>query len=247
MKKTREQEVSRYLLKVFKVFAQNKTLRKYSHKGKVVIETSDNRELMKILPKGIIPQTGITPKSLFSKPSPLKDAFVDLNLLSAFIRNLSSIDAIIRLNHIGFCYKVRSQNSERERIKQEISRNNWHLYEIESNNEGLWLFAGDTSNWEDPLIEFVPVEKTEDLYVNYWLPHVQIDIDTNLSESELEEIIHDSFKGNRTAIRSIIIDGIVYAMQVGLGIVSGVNINLDLATRDRNTQFTRKNIMKKIT
>lgn len=246
MKKIQEQEVSRCLLKVFKVLAQNKTLKKYSQKDKVVIRTTGNRELQRISSKGIITPIGIVPKSLFSKPSPLKDAFIDLHLLSAFIKNLSSIDAIIRLNHIGFGYKVDSQNKERKRIKKEASNNNWHLYEIESNDDGLWLFIGDTTNWQDPLVEFAPVAKTEDHYVNYWLPHVQIDIDTNLSESKLERIIHNSFKGDRTAIRSVIIDGIIYVMRIWLGIIDGVNIYLDLATKSRNTEFTRKNVMKKL-
>ncbi len=185
-------------------------------------------------------------ESLLKNTNPLENEFVDLEKLKQLFAYLSETDSIIGLNHIGFCYKVMSQAEERERIKNEIAKTDWHLYEMDSNDEGLWLFMGNKGNWQDPLIELLPVEKTDDKWVNYWLPHIQIDIDTKLSHHEIEEKIISIFDRKIVPFRSCVIEGVVYGVRARLGIVSGVNIALDFATKERKIQYSREHLLKVI-
>jgi hypothetical protein len=183
---------------------------------------------------------------LLEKTSPLENDFVEMDQLANLFNTISKNQAFIGLNHVGICYKVESQADERERIKKEIINTGWHLYEMESNDEGLWLFVGDKSNWRDPLIELLPVENTDDEWVNYWLPHIQVDIDTKLSDQQLKELITRSFGGKVIPFNSCVIDGIVYGVRARLGIISGVNIALDFATKERRIQYSREHLLKVI-
>lgn len=181
---------------------------------------------------------------LSEQKSPLKNQFIEINLLEKLINKLSDQKSIIRLNHIGFCYKVKSKDKERERLKQEISKTNLNLYEMQSYDEALWLFAGDNKNWQDPMIEYLPIEKTKDKWVNYWLPHVHIDMDTTLSHQELEEMINNVFQKKIKPFRSVVIDNVVYCIRARLGIISGMNIMLDLTTKERDVEYSRKHLLK---
>ncbi len=181
---------------------------------------------------------------LLAHKSILKDQFVEIKRVKQLIRELTQKKAIVRLNHVGFCYKVESQKLEQERLIRSINPK-LHLYIEPSNDEGLWFFVGDTSNWKDPMIEMVPIEKTSDQRAEYWLPHVQIDIDTTLSENEIKKIVASIF-GEEIKPFSIAIDGVAYIVRNRLGIIDGVNIMLDLATKSRDVEYTRKNILKQI-
>jgi hypothetical protein len=109
----------------------------------------------------------------------------------------------------------------------------------------LWLFIGDTENWQDPMVEFLPVEKTNDKQAEYWLPHIQIDIDTTLTASEIERIL-TSVYGGVIQPRAIAIAGTVYIVRSRLGVIDGINIFLDLATNSRNVQWARQQGLTKI-
>ncbi|QQG44126.1 MAG: hypothetical protein HYW86_04685 [Candidatus Roizmanbacteria bacterium] len=182
---------------------------------------------------------------LLNQKSNLKDQIIDTNFLVKLVDALSKNNSIVRLNHIGFCYKVDSQEKEKERLIELIKQSKFHLYQEQSNDDGLWLFIGNTDDWENPLIELLPVEKTNDHWVDYWLPHIQIDIDTALTGKEIEDTVRSTFN-NTIEPYQIKIDGVVYIVRNRIGVIGGVNINIDLATNSRNVQIARQNSLIKV-
>ena len=201
--------------------------------------------LLTISDIGIITPVGNILPSLENHKSNLKDQFINLDLLNKLIGYLTAKKSLIRLNHIGFCYKVSSQENEKKRLSNLIQKSQYHLYQEQSNDDGLWLFVGNTEVWEKPMIELLPVEKTNDQWVDYWLPHIQIDIDTALTGEEIEGIVR-SVVGKTITPFSITLDGIVYIVRNRLGIVDGINLSLDLATNSRKVQYSRQNLLSKI-
>lgn len=184
--------------------------------------------------------------TLFSnKKSKLPNDLIDLELLEKLVSQLTKKNSLIRLSHIGFCYKVLSANDEKIRITNLAKESDLDIYQEESNDDSLWLFVGDTNKWEEPVIELIPIESTNDKYVDYWLPHIQIDIDTNLTGEEIDEIVKSIF-GKKIIPYFIKIDGITYIIRNRLGVIDGVNIFLDLATNSRKAKYLRQELWKKI-
>ncbi len=183
--------------------------------------------------------------ALFKQKSKIKDKLIDLNLLKSLVNYFNTKDLIIRLNHIGFGYLVNSKQMEKQRLIKLVQKTKYFLYEEESNDFGLWLFVGNTCNWQKPLIEFVPVEKSSENYDEF-LPHIQIDIDTKLNANEIEDLVKRYFGDNIIPYRIAVIDGITYIVRIKLGVIDGVNMFLDLATNSRNVKFHREKILKKI-
>lgn len=204
-----------------------------------------NTDLLDFSDTEIITPVGNILPLLSECKSKLPDHPVNFELLKQLINTLNNDRSIVRLNHIGFCYKVDSQEKEKERLINLLRQTKFHLYQEKSNDDGLWLFIGDTINWEEPMIELVPVEKTNDKWVDYWLPHIQIDIDTNLTAEEIEDRTTSVFT-NAIEPYSITIDGTVYIVRNHLGIIDGINIKLDLATSARNVKFTRQHLLTRI-
>lgn len=153
--------------------------------------------------------------------------------------------SIVRLNHIGFGYRVKSQQIERRRLIGLIRKTDQYLYEEESNDFGLWLFMGNTENWGKPLIEFVPVE-ADHPQIDFFLPHVQIDIDTTLNASEIKKVVKKVFNNGIKSYHVTVINEVTYIVRNPLGVIDGVNIFLDLATNSRNVKFHRQNYLRKI-
>lgn len=182
---------------------------------------------------------------LFNQKSKLSNEIVDLDLLKNLIFILNKNDSIIRLNHVGFGYVVKSKQLEKQRLINLTKKTDKLLYEEESNDFGLWLFLGDTNEWERPLIEFVPVQNNEP-NTEYFLPHIQIDIDTTLSLEEIEGLIKKVFKDKITSFHIAVINGITYIVRNRLGVINGVNIFIDLATKSRNVKLHRQNCLKQI-
>ena len=158
---------------------------------------------------------------------------------------MDSNNSIVRLNHVGFGYRVKSQQIERQRLIDLARKTDQYLYEEESNDFGLWLFLGNSEVWENPLLEFVPVE-ADDPQTDYFLPHIQIDIDTTLNASEIEKVVKEIFHNAITSYHIAVINGITYIVRNRLGVIDGVNIFIDLATNSRNVKFHRQNYLRKI-
>jgi hypothetical protein len=201
--------------------------------------------LVRIEDSQIVTSLGDITPVLFHQKSALTDQLIDLSLLQTFVKALDAMHAIVRLNHVGFGYKVPSQDEERQRLVRRVHETDLHLYEEPSNDFGLWLFAGNTVKWEQPLVEFVPVAESQP-DTDPFLPHVQIDIDTKLSADEIEQILLKVCEDKITSYRVAVIDGITYIVRNRLGVIDGVNIFLDLATNARNVQYHRRHILKQI-
>lgn len=175
------------------------------------------------------------PSLLLARKSKLIDAFVDLKNIETFISFLKKNYSKISLNHVGFCYQVESKDKERKRLQELAKEKGLNFYDFPSNDSALWLFIGGKEKNKDPIIEFLPVENVSDYYSDYWLPHIQIDLDSMLPVDKIKYATHDIFNGNRTANPTVAIDGIIYGMRVWLGVVSGVNISLDMGTEKRGS------------
>jgi len=177
--------------------------------------------------------------------SKLSNQFIELHLLKELIDELTSHNHIIRLNHIGFCYKVDSQQNEKDRIASLVQQSNYQLYQEPTNDDGMWLFVGDLTRWNNPVIELIPVEKTSDQWLDYWLPHIQIDLDTTMKGEDIELLVRSIFGDSITPF-PIVINNSVCIVRNRLGTVDGVNISLDLATSARKVKELRQQIWKKI-
>ncbi len=182
---------------------------------------------------------------LFNQKSTLKNDMIDLDVLKNLTTVLDDNHSIVRLNHIGFGYRVQSQQTERQRLINLARKTDQFLYEEKSNDFGLWLFLGNTGIWEKPLIEFVPVE-VDDPHIELRLPHIQIDIDTTLGSNEIERVVKDICNSTVTSYHVAKIDGITYIVRNRLGVIDGVNLFLDLATNSRNVKAHRQQYLKKI-
>lgn len=178
--------------------------------------------------------------------SPLTNEMRDLNKFQKVIDKMSEQHSFIRLNHFGFCYKVESIEAERIELSNNLKKTSLNLYEEWSDSNSAWFFVGNIAdNWQNPLLELIPIVHTEDIWKDYWVPHVQFDIDTTLSEEELRSVITSIF-GAEVKPHPTVIDGITYALRVWLGCVNGVNIYVDFATNNRQVQYHREKLLKKI-
>lgn len=216
-----------------------------STKEEFRLQSSSSRELLSLTPHSLKSPIDID-RRLFAFPSPLPDTKPDTTKIHRLGTLLQEKRAVIRLNHIGFCYKVASQQTEQKLLITEVKKKNWHIYQEPSVTDGLWLFIGDTTHWQNPLLEFIPVEKTKNRWEAYWLPHIQIDLDTLLSEKQAKNLLYSVF-GQKIQPYTIAIDGIVYLVNLWLGVINGINFELDLGTDARNTQYARQNILRKLT
>lgn len=168
--------------------------------------------------------------------SKLSDAFVDFGTLKDFCNEIAKKSSNTVLNHLGLCYQVASKELERKRLKEVATQQNMHLYEMLSSDSSLWLFLGDKSS-KDPLVELLPVEKVKDYYLDYWLPHFQINLNTNLTVDEIKYMTHTLFKGTRSANPSVVINDVIYQSRIWLGTFEGTNVVLDLSTNQPENSF----------
>ena len=227
------------LLKTLKILSPNEN--KFSDKDQFKIGNQAG-DLLKVSDQGIESPIGEVKTTLLSKASPLPDQIPDYDLLTQAVKELPTRS----LNHVGFCYHVDSQVKEKQRLVSEISNTAFKLYEEPSNDSAKWYFIGDTNDPLDPMIEFLPVESSNDTFIDYWLPHIHIDIDTNLDENQIESIIYKIYDGEPRPFRVTVIDDVVYTVRTRLGIIDGINIFLDLSTNHRKVEFSRKNILKQL-
>jgi hypothetical protein len=240
-----EKAVAGKILEVFEVLALSEKTN-FLRNGEVIITAGNGSPIFTASSEQItIPSLPI-PRSFFEKPSPLSDNFVPQTQLKSFIEDLTGQNKIRRLNHVGLCYLVPSIDQEKQRLKEEIGKTNWHLYEEESQDLSAWLFLGNKTTWEDPLLEFCPTEDNSDQWKDYWLPHFQIDIDTGLEGVEIENLLKKHFGKNVFPYHLVTVDNYLCIIRARLGSIAGVNINLDLGTAGRPTQYHREKLLKEI-
>ena len=205
---TKQKLFASKLLDVFKILASEPNLN-FIKDNQVEISVSLRKTLFKISSNDInVPGIPIS-ENFFEKSSPLKNDFVSNNQIQKFISILSEKESVLRLNHIGFCYSTNSIEREKQRLLKLANHNNLSLYQEESQDDSMWLYIGKTTKWYSPLIEFVLVEKTNDRWKDYWLPHFQIDIDTNLVVEDVELIVTKVFSGKVRPYRAVVVNNYV--------------------------------------
>lgn len=203
--------------------------------------------LLEIKNDQLITPTGNVFPVLTKHKSSLPNEKVDFARLKKLVTKLNANQSIVRLNHIGFCYKTDSQFQEKLRLINLTKQTKYHLYEEPSNDDGLWLFFGNSEQWGKPMVEFLPVEKVTQWieWKEYWLPNLHIDIDMDLYANKTVSLVKEIF-GKNFEPHLVIVEGITFIVRCRLGIIDGVNIFLDLATNARNVEFQRKNIWKQL-
>lgn len=238
-------KISGRLISVFSSLSANPNLDFISGDG-VVIPMKDGRSLFEISPQGLqAPPLEVLP-NIFERISRLPDDFVSDAKLALLVKGLREKGGIQRLNHLGLCYLVDSKEDERKKIASQ-ARDGWHLYEEPSTGDSLWLFLGDRSNWKDPMLELLPIEATDDKWIDLWLPHFQIDIDTGLNPDQARKLIRESSGGKVQPYDAVVADnGYVCIVRARLGVEAGLNINLDIGTEGRWPKHQRETLLKEV-
>jgi hypothetical protein len=177
--------------------------------------------------------------SLFTYRSKRADEIIEQNLIGELIASVQAGANFRGVNHIGFCYKVDSKDDEIRRITQKASSRGLTVYQEPSNDDAAWIFVGDLSEIANPLLEFLPHEgKVVDKWVDYWLPHIQFDIDTGLTARQIESLVYKWIDRPFTPY-PIKIDGVTYIQRVNLGCIEGINLMLDLSTNSRDINYRK--------
>lgn len=232
------------LLDISKVLSDNFQLGIFRN-GQLDVRCSSGKSLLKVdsnsfefIDEGIL-------KLMADNKSKLTDALLNFDDIAVFCKTVRERSDNIALNHIGFCYQVASKYQEKKRLL-EISKNKgFNLYEIYSNDPSLWLFIGSDLVSKDTVIEFLPVERTNDYYADYWLPCVHFAVHTELSAVEIKYITHEIFKGTTRAHPTVIFGNVVYQSRIWLGVVSGINFCFDLFTNElRSLSESRRNLRR---
>ena len=234
------------LIEILGTISKESTLA-LSNKENAVVTLKDNRTLMTISHTNIVIAGVALSNNLFNQPSNLNDEFVPLQEIKDFFSYLFSNNFYKRLNHVGFCYHVDSISDEKERLIREAKKANFHLYEETSNvPHHSWLFLGNTKDWRNPLVEFILIEETDDKWKDYWLPHIQIDIDTVLSDDEIMELVLKTIKGTIKPFPLFKTEEFTVITRVRLGVISGININLDVGFEGRMARYHRVKMLTKL-
>lgn len=215
--------------------------------SKVEIVTS-GKQLFEINDEGTFKMPLAIEERLRTRLSKLPDDLIDIQYTETLIGNLIKNTAMLRLNHLGFCYCSSRRAEEIINIVNTIKTSGWNLYEEEANEAAMWLYVGNITDIDSPLLEIMPMPdiSMHDKWLDYYLPHIQIDIDTGLASENLKEILAESFSPLRKPLRMTVIDGITYSWRIRLGAISGVNIDIDLGTNSRNREYRNKYLLKKI-
>lgn len=190
------------------------------------------RELVRVTPSDIV-AAGMSFQPEFGTPQPAPvPAFQD-----KFVGFLGAISGrLVRLNHLGVSYFPEDVDAEAQKIKHSVGKTPFSLYEEESGEPTQrWLFAGDTVNWEDPLFEMV-LDREGLEGGDFWVPHVQIDIDTSLTLTEIRKITEQFLGEGFIRWEHARPDGGVDLVMGIFGQVNGSKIALGIGTDLRGTE-----------
>lgn len=215
----------------------------YGVNGNFIIPRGDKKELVRISGSGIdINSKSFNDKLLPSKPSRLNTK-VGLDVFKSFMEDLSAVSEI-KLNHFGISYYCTDLDDELNNIRELVGED--HLYEEEAGSPSTkWLFIGDAKNADEPLFELVLNERKKPV-LSSWVPHFQIDIDTNLKVEELQDII-TSHLGADWVKWKIDINGIGVPLVMGrLCSIGGQKIYLGIGTNKRDRYWHRSEGLRQL-
>jgi len=177
--------------------------------------------------------------SLFAYRSKKADEIISYSVIAELINAIKASSGYKGINHIGFCYKTTSKENAVKATTKEASNKGYSVYQEPSIDDAAWIFVGELSEVTNPLLEFLPHEgKTNDKWIDSWLPHIQFDIDTGMSPEEIETLVKKFIRKPFTPY-SIQIDGVTYIERVNLGCLEGVNLMLDLSTSNRDINYRK--------
>ncbi len=177
--------------------------------------------------------------SLFAYRSKRADEAISHSTIKELINAIKASNGYKGINHIGFCYKVSSREDAVRGISKVASKKGYSVYEEPSIDDAAWIFVGNLSDVTNPLLEFLPHEgKTDDRWIDYYLPHMQFDIDTGMTPKEIEALVKKFIRKPFTPY-SIQIDGVTYIQRVNLGCLEGVNLMLDISTNNRDINYRK--------
>jgi hypothetical protein len=177
--------------------------------------------------------------SLFAYRSKRADGVISHPIIKELINAIKTSSNYKGLNHIGFCYKTASKQDAIKAITERANKEGYSTYQEPSTDDAAWIFVGDLSDVTNPLLEFLPHEgKTDDKWIDYWLPHIQFDIDTSMTPEEIETLVKKFIHKPFTPY-SIQIDGVTYIQRVNLGCLEGVNLMLDISTNNRDINYRK--------
>lgn len=126
-------------------------------------------------------------------PVQITETIKDRNFSVHQILSMMNTDSI-SLNHLGLRYKVQDLDREVNWITEFMKDDSYTVFEDRAGREfGMrWLFiwTEDSNNpWKPrldiPMFEIVLIEEESEM-----TPHIQFDVDTNLSAQEIESKIH---------------------------------------------------------
>jgi hypothetical protein len=177
---------------------------------------------------------------LFVHRSKRADGIVAPAVIKKLIDAIKANGSYKGINHIGFCYKTTSKEAAVQAIIKAARGKGYSVHQEPSIDDADWLFVGDLSEVTNPLLEFLPNEgKADDKWIDYYLPHIQFDIDTSMTPEAIEALVKKFIRKPFTPY-AIQIDGITYIQRVNLGCLEGVNLMLDISTNNRDINY-RKN------
>lgn len=181
--------------------------------------------------------------------SPLQDDMVNIDKINTLFEKLSLHDGNLLLNHLGFCYKETDIEEETAKLLEFCRLNKLSLYHETLDGFDPWFFVGTKADKGSPMIEFLPTSIIPPDWVstkNYWLPQIQIDIDTSHSDEKIKEIHSKVFDEEPKLQQLFVSNGTVVVYRLRLGVLDGVNINLDIGTSARKTDWYRENVLVKV-
>ena len=237
------------LKEIIEILSELKSLQNFQVDKFLFQENSDffglsiaNETLVEIKEESILVVGNDVTKKVFSILSPSFSDVIENNQIKTFLIALK--ESLIRINHLGISYSCVNIEKEIVEIKKSLFGTSFKLYEEPTDSaDQRWFFVGNLENWENPLFEIVLTESEAKLCTQ-WIPHFQIDLDTNLGIKELESLTDKYLKTNFFDWKLDIPNyGVVMAMGELLNI-NGIKIFLGLGTDIRGTKKHREEILK---
>lgn len=246
VEKVSNPELNRQILSYLDILSaslQKKGLSTLEIQGDSAILKTDQKELTRINPNEIILAgvSGVEDKILVAGQSETK---VKSSGFESFVGELG--ESLIRLNHLGINYFCSDLTQETDAVKEITAQSGFSLYEEDSGNQyQKWFFiGGDLEDWQQPIFEMV-LTQNESQTPDYWVPHFQIDLDTNLSIEELELLTEKHF-GKGFLQWKLNVDNVGTVLAMGtIDNIGGTKIALGLGTDKRGTEWHRKHGLHK--
>lgn len=203
-----------------------------------------NRNLLKITSSSLIlaGKINLTDKVAIQNKK-IKNNTSKIKAFYTFYHEISG--SIKRINHFGIGYHCDDSHKEIEKYKKALKKSSFNLYEEDSLDENVrWLFVGDATKKKSPLFEITLSSYPSDPE-NNWLPHFQLDFDTNLTFKQLKKVATRHL-GRDFFLWQLDIPNYGVALVMGLlGNIQATKIWVGFGTNLR-LGLNRENIFKKL-